>query len=98
MTERARQLPSPSRLSSRASRSWSSSSRAKRRVAGLSDSIEFHAGRGLVGADAADLDLGLEIILAAHRRACIAPQRGNLANVSQRIRDRALKQLLGRAT
>ena len=41
-------------------------------------------------------DMRFMVILPAHRRACQAPQHGDLSDVRERIRYRSLEELLGR--
>ena len=59
--------------------------------------IEFAAGRGLLRADAAGDDIRLRVIFAANWRAGEAPEQRQLADVRQRIGDRALKEFFRRA-
>jgi len=46
-------------------------------------SIEFAAGRGLLGVHVAGVDICLEVILAANRAAGEAPEHGDLTDVRE---------------
>src|SRR5262249_62252332 len=59
-------------------------------------SIELAARRGLLGAYSTRDDVGARVVLAFHLRAREAAKHRELADVRQRIGDRALKDLLGR--
>src|SRR5260221_3473841 len=54
--------------------------------------LERAPGRWLPGAHAADRDVGDEVILAVHRGARHAAQQHELADVGERVVDRALEQ------
>src|SRR5271167_1638195 len=58
--------------------------------------IKFPSRRGLIQSDPPGGNFRLVIIFAANRRACQAPQKTNLADVRERVRDRPLKYSLRR--
>src|SRR6185295_10090112 len=59
-------------------------------------SVELPPRRGLLGADAAGGDVGLEVVLAAHGRAGQPAEHGELADVREGVGDRPLEELLRR--
>src|SRR5689334_15838992 len=60
-------------------------------------SIELRPRAGLIWSDPARGDLRPEIVLSPYRRPREATERGELADVGERIGDRTLEELLGRA-